>query len=548
MDQVLDVARALWAALDTPVSNDLLLKAGVGDWQSLARANVSPANYTNATDYFKDAVAVSFLRKNEDLPPTSNLHLEAVSNFYRLEARNHLTNYALARHLDMAPLALEDLPLDSFLKRARHWANSILREIPHDLVPRFGKGSTFVDRGEEISIPHKMSHEPVGTAGTVSFMQYLYDSAWGRALVCDKPYNSALLQERGNRFTSVPKDATKNRGICIEPPVNLAFQLDVGQAIRARLKRHAGLDLRTLQDVHRNKAREGSVDGTCATLDLSDASDTISLNLVKLILPEVWFDLLCSLRSPFTEVEGKWVRLEKFSSMGNGYTFELETLIFLSLACACAEQGGIDPSYLVRQGSISVYGDDIIVPVWMADSLCSLLSYVGLTVNPKKSFIEGLFKESCGGDYFDGADVRPYFLKENPKNAQGWFIVANSIRKVQQKFALCGSDVDLSSVRALCLNFVPSSLRHIRGPESLGDAVIHDSRPTWTVKIDRRDESCSSRQILTLCGVPKARLHMSSFSPEIQLAACLYGLPWGLVTRRNDPMEYSCVWFPLLEN
>jgi len=114
------------------------------------------------------------------------------------------------------------------------------------------------------------------------------------------------------------------------------------------------------------------------------------------------------LRSP-TTITPRWeVRLEILSSMGNGYTFPLQTMIFCCAIRAVRRYlclGGY------RAGSTwSVFGDDIIVPTFMYGRVIRLLELIGCTPNVNKSFAEGPFRESCGKDYFLGIDIRPVYI------------------------------------------------------------------------------------------------------------------------------------------
>ena len=142
---------------------------------------------------------------------------------------------------------------------------------------------------------------------------------------------------------------------------------------------------------------------------------------MKLFLPEDWFEVLDALRSPMTHVRddvvGKeaWVRLEKFSSMGNGFTFELETLLFAAITEVTCDNAD------ARLGSgIWVYGDDIIYPSVHASAVASALRWCGFIPNKTKSFSTGPFRESCGGDYFLARNVRSYYIKDNPHEPSDW--------------------------------------------------------------------------------------------------------------------------------
>lgn len=206
----------------------------------------------------------------------------------------------------------------------------------------------------------------------------------------------------GNQLFTVPKNSEIDRCACKEPDINLFLQRMLGNQIRFCLRR-VGIDLND-QDINGNLAREGSITGDLATVDLSAASDSVVTEAVRLLMPKEWFHYLSICRSPTTLVDGKVVNLEMFSSMGNGYTFELESLLFYSIARAVAFLTG-------TRGPISVFGDDIICPTEMTEELFRALSFFGFTTNKEKTFTKGDFRESCGSYWHAGMNVKPFFLK-----------------------------------------------------------------------------------------------------------------------------------------
>lgn len=225
---------------------------------------------------------------------------------------------------------------------------------------------------------------------------------------------------RGNVLFTVPKNALIDRVACKEPDYNIFAQKAIGDHIRGRLRRKAGIDLND-QSRNRALAREGSVSRKLATIDLSSASDSLTTGLVSLLLPREWFAVLDSLRCETTFIDGASHRNEMFSSMGNGFTFELESLIFWALAQTVTRACRVT-------GQISVYGDDIIVPTGSAGALIRVLSWVGFTTNSKKTFRKGGFRESCGGHYMDGADVTPFYLRRPVKDVSDLILTLNQFR------------------------------------------------------------------------------------------------------------------------
>lgn len=212
----------------------------------------------------------------------------------------------------------------------------------------------------------------------------------------------------GSSLTSVRKDARKNRCICTEPSLNMYYQLGAKSIINGLLKRHFCLDVATQPDINKELARLGSIDGSNATIDLSDASDHIHYDLVKQLLHAQVFRTLDLTRSAYFECNGEVRRFNMISSMGNGFTFSLMTILLTSLLDVFLRQHGT--KYVpMRDG---VFGDDIILPAKYATEFCAVLSGFGFKVNHDKSFLSGPFRESCGGDYLHGKNVRGVYIKE----------------------------------------------------------------------------------------------------------------------------------------
>jgi len=528
----------------TPRATTVAILLRHEEWDQLASLEVDPALYDNADRLRRDAAVTSLLRKCQDLPTTIDRRAKAVESFWGSESQCYQSNERLSPYL----FGGGDERIDRVLRSMRKKVARILGPVPDFLTEaRFGPGATYADKGTLATVPDKMSSRPTLTPSSFPHLLEWVGTAWARACANDGRGPEFV---RGNRFTTVPKDCTKDRGICIEPSINVYFQLGIGAHIRERLRR-VGIDLRNGQATHERVAREASISGSFATIDLSNASDTICSNLVKLLLPRKWHDLLCSLRSEFTSIDGKWVRLEKFSSMGNGFTFELETLLFL-VACLTAVES-TDVYAGIPGVDVYVYGDDMIVPTDAAPEVISLLRFLGFTPNVKKTFTTGWFRESCGGDFFRGAAVRPHFLKELPREPQDFIRLSNGIYRLVKR--------DVGRISGLSFAFrawlrvhdaIPSSIRRCRGPESLGDLVIQDDRPDlWSTRSRR-----SIRYFRTYRAVAVRRLSWEHWKPDVVLASGLYGLGDGSrgrvgqrdaggVTPRNPILSYKLGWTPL---
>lgn len=224
------------------------------------------------------------------------------------------------------------------------------------------------------------------------------------------------IQDHSVLFT-VPKSSDIDRVACKEPEINMFLQRSVGQHIRARLRR-VGINLND-QTVNQQLARDALVNQS-ATIDLSAASDSISLQLVVNWLPPEWFLLLNRLRVHKTEIDGTIHELSMFSSMGNGFTFELESLLFYALTRAIAYFSGV-------RGRISVYGDDIIAPSRLAPRMARVFSWYGFKMNMKKSSWRGGFRESCGKHYYNGLEVTPFYVREPVTTLSGVIRLLNRL-------------------------------------------------------------------------------------------------------------------------
>jgi hypothetical protein len=277
----------------------------------------------------------------------------------------------------------------------------------------------------------------------------------------------------GNRITFVPKNAQTDRSIAIEPAMNLYLQLGVDGYIRRKLKRW-GVDLDS-QEKNKELARQGSLhwqtEDPFVTLDLAAASDTISIDVCRLMLPPAWFSYLMELRSPFGECDGEIFEFEKISSMGNGFTFALESALFFAITygVSCATQGSYD------RDEIAVFGDDIICRQSISSQVVTLLNLCGFSINHDKSFFKGPFRESCGADWFKGHPVRPVFLDELPSTVMGLYCDFNRLRRILSLRSWGSEQYTLERI----IRWIPEKFRRIQGPVSdeLFDAYLHSSKP-----------------------------------------------------------------------
>ncbi len=217
------------------------------------------------------------------------------------------------------------------------------------------------------------------------------------------------------RVITVPKTLKTPRIIAIEPCHMQYVQQGIWRSIQEHVE---GDDILSQligfseQLPNQEMAREGSLSGELATLDLSEASDRVSNQLVRLMFSDhYWLNLAVdACRSRKADVPGYGVkRLAKFASMGSALCFPIEAMVFLTLVFLGIQDELSRPlttkDIKVLVGKVRVFGDDIIVPKEYVHCVVSRLQAFGSKVNEGKSFWNGSFRESCGKEYFNGEDV-----------------------------------------------------------------------------------------------------------------------------------------------
>jgi len=453
----LKYAKRLYMAIGTPKALACYLLLINHEYEQLANMDVDPSHYNSALDYFLDAQAVKLLSKYEKLPTGIDTESVALEKFVEAELQCRDTNQRLA----VPDPFNRDQGFGSILHRTRRKIAQVVGVLPplDQLDFRFGPGASTGVR-KETSVYNKVTSTLECTRSMLPILgDFLMEFP---SLSGDKSERQIDIFE-GSELTFVPKNAKTQRPICIEPLLNGLMQKGVGTHLRHRLRRF-GINLND-QGVNQ-KLASLAYDAELSTIDFSSASDTISYMTVLDLFPIEWVEFLDHSRSPSYFYEGNWYDFEKFSSMGNAYTFELETIIFFALACACCEELGV--SYSVGE-NLSVYGDDVIIPRSVYDLFSEVSSHLGFSVNQEKSFHDGPFFESCGCDYYEGFPVRPFYIKKDVANLRGIYYVTNqtlqftgAVREISH--LRCKEDISeilfrLDSLHGWCISLAPKRLR-----------------------------------------------------------------------------------------
>jgi hypothetical protein len=322
----------------------------------------------------------------------------------------------------------------------------------------------------------------------------------GRALwteaECLRLHENAVLNVVDSSLVSfAPKNADTARLICTEPSINMFLQLGLKVLLDRRLENQWGVDMEDQPEINRLLARAGSMTQGFGTLDLSSASDSVSVELCRNLFPEWFFELLMELRSrkAFVRSHGLSVDLGMISTMGNGFTFPVMTIILSSVVRAVYDHLGIPiqdarrlvvgspERFLTVTPNWAVFGDDIIVRREAYDTVVEVLGLLGFTVNASKSFNQGPFRESCGHDYYHGLNVRGVYLKRL-QSLQDLAVAVNLFVQWSAQTGICLSRSCrylMSLFRANRVPYVPYAMpldSGIRVPRELIPSFVRQTR------------------------------------------------------------------------
>lgn len=370
----------------------------------------------------------SIIKKFEDEADRQVTAAKATELF--LQNNNRCSKFQWGKH-PLLEYIIGDvrLQLESFFFRG---PECILSESRIARYADVGPGSTIGTKGTSFL-------EKIGCSKLTGTRPYLFDlyeavtrtyPLWNEVEITRKSLHGEYEVVKGSAFRTVPKNSQIDRGIAIEPSLNMFFQKGVQAILEDRLKEVYGISLDLQPAINAELARRGSLNGRFATIDLKSASDLIATDMLRQILPREVYLILSMLRSPYCEVGGTWVELSMFMTMGNAYCFALQTLIFASIVTSCYKlmgyspinpssknKGAVEDSYPPRPaqwygiGNWGVFGDDIICYGACFNFITEILECFGFEVNRDKSFSDGLFRESCGRDYFHGYNVRGVYCK-----------------------------------------------------------------------------------------------------------------------------------------
>ena len=201
-------------------------------------------------------------------------------------------------------------------------------------------------------------------------------------------------------------------------------------------------------------------------MDQSNASQNVLRVHCQYLLPENFFGFVDKICPRHLLIDDTLHYHEMMMAQGNGITSTLQSLIFYALISACAWKKNVSSEVLV-------FGDDAIFHSSLFGLVDQVFTSIGFEVNREKSFFSDSIRESCGGDYYAGVNVRPFYVKQLPNSIDQWYHICNGIYRVgYTNNNNCWRNRAFKHFWLRCIANIPRSER-LFGPCGYGDSVLH---------------------------------------------------------------------------
>jgi len=307
------------------------------------------------------------------------------------------------------------------------------------------------------------------------------------------PYNARRPDDIGGwspslsgsaRLCCVPKDMLKLRSITVEPADASFLQ----QYYRSRLIQACAMVLPTSSaipaqlygggpEIQRGRALAGSASGALATIDLSDASDSISIYDVVDVFPANIVAALERARSPYVTVGSTCYRCHMYAGMGNATTFIVESTYFWALFTAiCRRLRVFTP--------VSVFGDDIVLSTRAATHplFSDYVASAHVTLNTVKSGVSAGpgFREACGLAAYQGVELPllriPGFRLSKPEEMVSFCSLLSDALEPNTRYAPFVRTLSIKVGREFCSRYAVPVL-----PQPLVEAGVYVADPSETI-------------------------------------------------------------------
>lgn len=360
-----------------------------------------------------DAVLDDFKKTELELAGLTE-EIDQIQEFSNMNFLDHrdlpLGVYHSAKILGLATHAIRDIFSDY------EWRGKLIPAFDwRDILPKHGPGAVATGERRREKWQFKRKYSAIHAI----YPYYEYFVSCRKDLLDSISWYRNLEQHTSGqaKVVLVPKDSRGPRIISMEPLEYQFIQQGLWRSLKRRFETHpltrhrVNFENQSMNQVH---ALVGSIDGTWATLDMKEASDRVSVALVKALFrdaPEVLKALLACRTTSTKLPDGTVLDLHKFAPMGSALCFPIESIVHYVLAVCCIQhtsiENGIWLSFEKASKLVCVYGDDIIIHRDYADTVMKIFPHFGLKFNEDKCFIHGPFRESCGVDAFKGHPITP---------------------------------------------------------------------------------------------------------------------------------------------
>lgn len=289
-----------------------------------------------------------------------------------------------------------------------------------NVLPTPGPGATNTPVAKHLRYRPHVLYTQVDSV--MPYHEYFNVHGWDfvkQTALYQKLYKEKVSEQRA-RLKYVHKVVGKARGICIEQNEVQYMQQAIKGALYDWIQKNPltrGKVNFDDQSVNMELAKAASIDRCNATIDMSEASDRISRELVSWLFQDtVLHNVLMGLSTKWVDLPemlvGKQaIKLNKYAPMGSGLCFPVMSVVHWALIRAIIAESMYDDLHIEK---VYVYGDDIIIPSEITEAVYTYLPRFGMKLNKTKSYYRSHFRESCGVHAFRGADITPIFIKHLP--------------------------------------------------------------------------------------------------------------------------------------
>lgn len=167
---------------------------------------------------------------------------------------------------------------------------------------------------------------------------------------------------------------------------------------------------------YRNPSHAALLDERSATVDMERASDTVTKDHVRVLVP---YNFALALLANAPTYWSNGYKMQMFAPMGATTTFPVEMRIFAAVVIAAYRITLLfNPDLDGKLLKPIVFGDDIVCDYRVYQLVIELLENLGFIPNVAKSFGDPAhrYREACGKHFYNNVDVTCLYFPRHPMN------------------------------------------------------------------------------------------------------------------------------------